>query len=346
MREKRLEIVMQAVALMTRSTGATIDELGEVLGRKRNAVNRLLRTMTAMGIPIYPDMVSEERKKRWKIDSRDARRLPGLLLTELGLDPGEIEALFLLRSGMAVNPGSDMDSLLDQALAKIARLAPHETVQRIGGMSGLCTPLPRLSKDYSGKERVIETLVRAVLEQRVCTVTYFSFADQRAKTYDVHPLQFLERWGGLYVFVWSRLREAVRVLAVERIQTLEITQERFTRPADFDPRGLVCGAFRLTFNDPVEATVLVRPGEARYVRERCYFNRQRIQELKDGSIIIRLNTSGRHDVKRWIMSLGPGARVLAPEELRREIMEDLGRALDGHGQSDPLAAAARSNPLT
>lgn len=53
--------------------------------------------------------------------------------------------------------------------------------------------------------------------------------------------------------------------------------------------------------------------------------KQIIETLNDGFIIMELDTSGRLDLKQWVLSLGAEARVLKPEELRRELADEVER---------------------
>ena len=59
------------------------------------------------------------------------------------------------------------------------------------------------------------------------------------------------------------------------------------------------------------------------MKERRWCKDQEITELGDGEIEIRLRTSGRWDVKRWVLSMGAEAELLEPEDLRGEIRAEL-----------------------
>lgn len=58
---------------------------------------------------------------------------------------------------------------------------------------------------------------------------------------------------------------------------------------------------------------------AAYVRERQWHPSQRIDEQDDGTLILTLTVNHLLELKRWILSWGDGAQVLAPAELAEDI---------------------------
>ena len=66
---------------------------------------------------------------------------------------------------------------------------------------------------------------------------------------------------------------------------------------------------------------------AAYVRERVWHPSQQIHERRDGSLELRLETSGRKELTRWILSWMPNVSVLAPRELRERVMDRMRRGL-------------------
>jgi len=50
---------------------------------------------------------------------------------------------------------------------------------------------------------------------------------------------------------------------------------------------------------------------------------QTIRENKDGSIVLSFKTNHFFEVKRWVLSWGDGAKVLAPKELVEEVKQEI-----------------------
>ncbi|MBV5339782.1 MAG: WYL domain-containing protein, partial [Deltaproteobacteria bacterium] len=206
---------------------------------------------------------------------------------------------------------------------KLDAFMPEGLANRLDQVKTLFVPSSKFTKDYCDKEDVIEQLTDAIFRQQTCVVEYHSFHDDKTKGFKIDPLRFFERDGGLYLFVRATSYGHIRVLAVERINKLSITKETFTLPKDFDPDGLLEDAFSIVFDDPFEVKIRFSQEVARYIRERRWAKDQSITDNPDGSILLELRTSGWLDVKRWILSFGAKAEVIEPENLKKEIMEEL-----------------------
>lgn len=72
--------------------------------------------------------------------------------------------------------------------------------------------------------------------------------------------------------------------------------------------------------------------QARYLRERAWAERQDIEERPDGSVVLAMETSGRYDVKKWVLSYGADAELLEPEDLREEIREEVTALAQSYGR--------------
>ena len=62
-----------------------------------------------------------------------------------------------------------------------------------------------------------------------------------------------------------------------------------------------------------------------YVKERVWHPSQQLREEPDGRVILTLDVSIDWALRSWILGFGPLARVLAPEVLAAEILEEIER---------------------
>ncbi|TWI63406.1 putative DNA-binding transcriptional regulator YafY [Desulfobotulus alkaliphilus] len=249
------------------------------------------------------------------------------------LKPADVIALFFLKERSSSLKGTKLDELSGQALQKISRHVPG-VFRQLEKIKSLFVSIKRGSKNYGHRENEIFTkLMRAMLMQKKCKISYHSFSSEKVSEYSIAPLNFFEYNEGTYVFVKIDGRDNIMTLALERIQSVDITEETYKRPEGFDPESYLELAFGIVDDEPFVLKVHVARKQARYVRERIWGQGQKITENPDGSIVIEFKTSGWMDVKRWVLSFGEEMRVLEPERMGKDIVDTMQKALDSYGQA-------------
>ena len=88
----------------------------------------------------------------------------------------------------------------------------------------------------------------------------------------------------------------------------------------------------LVYGDPIEVKIWFSAEQARFIKERKWSQTQKIKDQKDGSIILSMQTSGGWEVKKWVLSYGADAKVLEPEALKKEIVEELNKPMHNYKQ--------------
>ena len=73
----------------------------------------------------------------------------------------------------------------------------------------------------------------------------------------------------------------------------------------------------------MKVRLLFEPKLAVYITERQWHPSQEFRVRRDGRTEMRLETTGRKDLIRWVLSWMPDVKVLAPKSLQDRIKEKL-----------------------
>ncbi len=328
---QQLVKLLKAIDLLSQPGGATKKVLAESLEVSERQVYRIIMNIEELGFPLYDDEDTEAKEKRWKLVDTYVKKLPNITIPDIRLSAAEIISLYLIKGEEKLYRGTEIEKTINSAFQKIGMFLPEEAADQLRKIKTLFVPAAKFSKDYSGKEEIINQLTEAILQKKTCLITYHSFSDDKVKDFSINPLHFYEREGGLYIFVQTTAYGDIITLAVERIQSLVITPDAFEYPKSFDPESLLDSAFDLVYEEPTDYKIWFSADQARYIKERVWSKTQKIEDQEDGSIILTMRTGGMWDVKRWVLANGAQARVLEPESLKQEMMEELKTAYEQYG---------------
>jgi CRISPR-associated endonuclease/helicase Cas3 len=114
----------------------------------------------------------------------------------------------------------------------------------------------------------------------------------------------------------------MRTLKIERIERIELTQDRYEIPADFDPRDLLADSWGIwyTENEPVEVALKFHRNVAQRLQETRWHRSEEETELEDGSIVWKAKVAEPLEMIPWIRSWGADCEVLEPKKLRETMM--------------------------
>ena len=113
------------------------------------------------------------------------------------------------------------------------------------------------------------------------------------------------------------------MFVLDRIKMMNISDETFEVPSDFDLETYMQSPFKVIHDRPVNVTIRFDKKAAGYIKEKIWHHSQKIEPQKDGSIIFSAEVAGIDEVKHWVMSWGTSAEVIEPAYLREEIAQEL-----------------------
>jgi proteasome accessory factor B len=293
----------------------TAQDLADEHGVTERTIRRDIEALQEAGFPLYDER--SEGRKVWRLIEGYRQRLTQTFTL------AELSALYFSKNLMAFLGGSPFATDLEAAFGKIKEALPARSLPYLERIQELFLARPDPWKDYSKKKEVIAELVDAVLHQRRGKIAYFSFNSKKTKTYTVDPYRLVYWHGGLYLYARAAEYKEVRTFAVERIQSIEVSEEVFEVPADFNPSEYAKGAFGIAGGKPELVEIAFDPSAAVYIRERVWHESQELAEGKDGSVVVRMNVAPGAELKQWVKGFLPHVKVLKPASLRAEIARDL-----------------------
>jgi predicted DNA-binding transcriptional regulator YafY len=127
-----------------------------------------------------------------------------------------------------------------------------------------------------------------------------------------------------YMTGWCHRRQETRWFRVDRIQAIKLLDKHFEIDPTFDREAHFASAFQHEVGGvPQEMKIWFDPPTAPYIRERRWHPTQQIEEHPDKSLTLRFVVRGLHEVKRWVLFYGQGARVLGPPQLQKMVQDEI-----------------------
>jgi len=191
--------------------------------------------------------------------------------------------------------------------------AGREGLAKLGGLAGEGAPTALADVAVTPG---LAALFDAVGRHAVVTFTH------RGQRRHLDPYGVVHRWGHWYVVGHDRDRDAPRAFRVDRIDGApEVGPPGgFVPPAVVDPADFVrADPMAYGEDQPLDARVLVDPARAGWVTEQLGDDAV-VERRPDGGVVVALSVVNRSAFRTWVLDLLDHAEVLAPEELRAEMV--------------------------
>ena len=185
-----------------------------------------------------------------------------------------------------------------------------------------------LAEDHARVEPgVWQRAGRAINQRERLRLRYQRF-DGVTRDYLLDPCHLVAYHGNWYLVALNTAAGRMETFALSRCRSLAGTGQHFPRPVAFDPKAFFKDAFGISQADQSWNVRLLFAREvATYVRERTWHPSQQLRQRRDGALELRLQTSSRKELTRWILSWMPHVRVLAPRQLQERVRERMREGL-------------------
>jgi predicted DNA-binding transcriptional regulator YafY len=281
------------------------EELAKILGTSRRTVYRYVEELKGQGLAVEACPGS---KGGFRLSQNNPNLTRAL---------NENELLSLMLAGLAVaehNLLPNNDSL-EAGLNKIRdSLDPQTWAQIQEKLPNISLMVGKLYEDDEVASR-IEAISAAIHGHQTLHTTYSSFSSNRTETRLIDPYHLLFQGGAWYVVGYCRLRKEFRTFRVDRMSDLTPNGSVFVRAPEFNLGAYLGASWGIMRGERHKVAVRFFPPISRYISEGHWHSSQTVSLEADGSVVFGATVDGLDEVKRWILSFGAAAQVIAPEAL-------------------------------
>lgn len=207
------------------------------------------------------------------------------------------------------------------ALQTLNATSAAECGQLLSRLSGLfrrdCTDWIEVDFSDWGNEKEqrerFEQVKSAILERRVIRFTYYGSDGEKSER-KAEPLRLLFK-GSWYLQAFCLTRQDFRTFRLSRMEHVSVTSEAFEK------RALGPPPVEMAASDAPVLELLLRFSPRAAFRVYDEFPPDRVEKQKDGGFLVRASFPEGGWVYGYLLSFGEDAEVLAPERMRRILLE-------------------------
>ncbi len=248
-----------------------------------------------------------DRKRRGFYYSRPVDSLPGTP----AVSEAEMFAFLIANKAIGQYSGTPFHQPLQNAFQKMSGQLDTRERYSLNHLQEALSFRPLAPEDADLE--TFQTITRAVQQNRILQFQYRKLGDPESGERLVHPYHLTcidNRW---YVLAFDIQRMDIRTFALGRITSPIVTDERFEKPANFDPAKYLEGSFTVMKGEGDYSVVIEFDAwAADLLRGRQWHPSQKTDEMPNGACRIQMRLSGLEEIERWVLSWGNHAKVLAP----------------------------------
>ena len=181
----------------------------------------------------------------------------------------------------------------------------------------------QLEETPSGQQ-YLTPIIEAMRDSYKVKITYQSYWKEHSNTFEIEPYFvkiFKQRW---YIIAYSEGMEKIMIYALDRIQNLSITKNKFKFPKEFNAEDYFYNCYGIINDENIPPCIIKIKAvsyQAKYLRGLPLHHSQKEIETKGEDVIFEYYIKPTFDLKKELLSMGTEIEILEPEWFREEISE-------------------------
>ena len=323
-KKRKLRRLLSILRILDRHERCSPKNLAERYSVSIRTIQRDIEDLNYAGFSITFD----EEQKTYRFTD------PDYTLNDLNLNNNEIMAI-LVGQQVARGFGKPFESAFQSLLKKAHKDTGYKTSQGIKKIE----EAPRFWIDidplegFEQIERQYNAINEAMDKKVEIEIVYKAMKDEKETRRTVAPYGLTLQYGLWYVIGYCNLRNEIRVFALDCIKDFKLTDRHYSIAADFRlEEYFKPGWHMLRYGALVEVVLKFGKEYARWIKRKKWHPTQAIEEKEDGSIIFKVTVEGTRELKWWTYHWIPFCEILAPPELKKEVIEEMKGMLGVYGK--------------
>lgn len=199
-------------------------------------------------------------------------------------------------------------------------------------------------EDIPSGHRHLTSIMEAMTDNCEIVIGYRKYTSSETEKYTLRPYavkEFAKRW---YLIAYCMERKGMRVYGLDRIRSMEITDERFRMPKNFDVDELFATSFGIYIPEEKGQTIVFRTTqkEANFMRDLPLHSSQReltasqVRRLApeyagDGRVYFEIFVCPNEALTMEFCKHGARLEVLSPATVREAVAAELRKAAEAYG---------------
>lgn len=185
-----------------------------------------------------------------------------------------------------------------------------------------------------GGSKYISPIITAIKNKRVVRLYYLPFYEDKPYFTNVHPYLLKEYKGRWYLIGLNDTKKEIRTYGLDRIWEMEVIEQAFIQKT-FTATDYFKNSVGVIspIGEPPEIHVEVSSHQAKYLITQPLHNSQYIEKEEKDFVVFSYRVHPTYEFKSMILAMGKDARVLKPENFKKEVMHELNDAILGYGRS-------------
>lgn len=312
--------------LSSRRTAIALEDLMARLECSKSTLHRAINALkNSLNAPVVFD--ADAGGYRYGKPEGEAYELPGLWFTAK-----ELQALAIMQRLAEDAGGGLLEAHIGPLARRLSELTQHQRLNLGEAASRL--KFPAIAARPAGG--AFDTAASATLQRRKLWMAYHARSTDERTERTVSPQRITHYRQAWYLDAWDEGRDGLRSFSIDRISRATVLDEHARDVPEAALDEHYASAYGI-FGGKADKVAVLRftPERARWVADEQWHPQQEGNRLEDGSYELSIPYRDARELVMDIMRHGAGVEVIAPEQLRNEIREQLRLAAERYTEPAP-----------